>query len=80
MQNNSVNKSIFYFLGARIWVPIPVYRYENRSEYVADYRHVTLRKNVPLYVTFFRSKTISNHSAMVQGVHLVSIDPILVGK
>ena len=24
MQSNSVNKGIFHFLGARIWVPIPV--------------------------------------------------------
>ena len=35
VQNNSVNKCIFYFLGARIWVPMPVYRYENLSGYVS---------------------------------------------
>ena len=29
MQNNSVNKGIFYFLGGKIWVPMPVYQYEN---------------------------------------------------
>ena len=34
MQNNSVDKSIFHFLGARIWAPMPVYQYENCSGYV----------------------------------------------
>ena len=34
MQNNSVNKCIFHFLGARIWAPMPVYWYENPSGYV----------------------------------------------
>ena len=37
MQNNSVNKGIFNFLGARIWAPMPVYWYENRSEHVAGH-------------------------------------------
>ena len=32
--NNSVNQGIFYFMGARIWAPTPVYRYENRFGYV----------------------------------------------
>ena len=36
MQNNSVNEGIFRFLGARIWTPMPVYRYENPSGYVTD--------------------------------------------
>ena len=34
MQNNSINKSIFHFLGARIWAPMLVYRYENPSGYI----------------------------------------------
>ena len=37
IQNNSVNKGIFHFLEARIWVPMPVYRYENPSGYVTVY-------------------------------------------
>ena len=36
MQKNSVNEGIFRFLGARIWTPMPVYRYENPSGYVTD--------------------------------------------
>ena len=36
MQNNSVNKGIFHFLGATIWVPMPVYWYENPSANVTD--------------------------------------------
>ena len=36
MQNNSVSKSIFHFLGARIWTPMPVYCYENPSGYVRE--------------------------------------------
>ena len=36
MQTNSVNEGIFRFLGARIWTPMPVYRYENPSGYVTD--------------------------------------------
>ena len=36
MQNNSVNKGIFQFLGARIWVPMSVYQYENSSGYNTD--------------------------------------------
>ena len=34
MQNDSVNKGIFHFLGDRIWPPMLLYRYENCSEYV----------------------------------------------
>ena len=34
MRNNSVNKDIFHFLGARIWMPVPLYWYENRSAYI----------------------------------------------
>ena len=34
MQNNSVNKCIFHFLGARIWAPMLGYRHENPSGYV----------------------------------------------
>ena len=37
MQNNSVDKSIFQFLGARIWAPMPVYQYENCSGYVVGH-------------------------------------------
>ena len=37
MQNNSVNKGIFHFLDAKIWVSISVYRYENPSGYVTGY-------------------------------------------
>ena len=36
MQNNSVNKGIFHFLSATIWVPMPVYWYENPSGNVTD--------------------------------------------
>ena len=36
MQNNSVNKSIFHLLGARIWVPMPVYWFENPSGNIID--------------------------------------------
>ena len=36
VQINSVKKCIFHFLGARIWVPMPAYRYESPSEYVTD--------------------------------------------
>ena len=36
MQNNSVNKGIFYFLGARIWAPMLLYWHENPSGYVSD--------------------------------------------
>ena len=38
MESNSVNKGIFHFLGARIWVPMPVYWYENPSGYVTVYK------------------------------------------
>ena len=37
MQNNSVNKGIFNFLGNRIWVPMPVYHYENHSRYITAF-------------------------------------------
>ena len=37
MQSNSVNKGIFHFLGARIWVHMPVYRYKNPSGYFTAY-------------------------------------------
>ena len=30
-RNITVNKTIFPFLGTRIWVPIPLYKYENLS-------------------------------------------------
>ena len=36
MQNNSVNKGIFHFSGARIWVPMPVYWFENPSGNAID--------------------------------------------
>ena len=36
MQNNSVNKGTFHFLGTRIWAPMPVYRYKNPSGYITD--------------------------------------------
>ena len=39
MQNNSVNKGTFHSLGARIWVPMPVYQYENPSGYVTEHAH-----------------------------------------
>ena len=35
MRNNSVNEGIFHFLGARIWVPMSVYWYENRSGHIS---------------------------------------------
>ena len=35
MQNDSVNKGILNFLGARIWVPMLVYWCKNCSGYVA---------------------------------------------
>ena len=34
MQNDNVNKGIFYFSDSKIWVPMPVYQYENTSGYV----------------------------------------------
>ena len=38
MQNNGVNKSIFHFLGTRIWVPVSsVYQHEDSSGYVPDH-------------------------------------------
>ena len=36
MQNNSVNNGIFLFLGTRIWLLVPVYWYENPSEYITE--------------------------------------------
>ena len=46
MQNNSVNKGIFYFLGGKIWVPMLVYWYENLSGYVMDYVMLILIKYI----------------------------------
>ena len=34
MQNNSVNKGVFHFLGTRIWVSMPVFWYQNRPGYI----------------------------------------------
>ena len=36
MQNDKVNEGTIHFLGARIWVSMPVYWYENPSGYVID--------------------------------------------
>ena len=38
MQDNSVNKSIFHFLGTRIWAPVlSVYQHEDSSGYFTDH-------------------------------------------
>ena len=37
MQNGNVDKGIFQFLGARIWVPMPVNQYEFPSGYVTGH-------------------------------------------
>ena len=50
MQNNSVNECIFHFLGARIWAPIPVYRYENPSRYITE-----KAKKLQLFLSFQNS-------------------------
>ena len=34
MKNKGAHKGIFHSLGARTWVPMPVYQYENYSGYV----------------------------------------------
>ena len=50
MQNNSVNKDIFHFLGARIWVPMPpVYRYEQSSGYVTDSLQINIKFTFTAY-------------------------------
>ena len=36
IENITVSQDIFPLLGARIWVPILVYRYENPSGYVTE--------------------------------------------
>ena len=46
MQNNSVNKSIFHFLGTRIWVAMLVYQYENPSGYITALKYCTDRYGV----------------------------------
>ena len=35
-QEFNLNKGIFNFFSAKIWVPLPVYRYENCSRYITD--------------------------------------------
>ena len=37
MQNNSVDKSIFHFFGARIWMPMPLNQYEFPCGYVTGH-------------------------------------------
>ena len=54
MQNNSANKGIFHFLGARIWVPMPVYWYENRPGYITARVSPYIfspRSNLKLYIS-----------------------------
>ena len=54
MQNNSANKGIFHFLGARIWVSMPVYWYENRPGYITARVSPYIfspRSNLKLYIS-----------------------------
>ena len=41
MQNNSANKGIFHFAGARIWVVMPVYQYQNCFGYNIDNMYIS---------------------------------------
>ena len=54
MRNNSANKGIFHFLGARIWVPMPVYWYENCPGYITARVSPYIfspRSNLKLYIS-----------------------------
>ena len=57
MQNNSVNKGIFYFLGTRIWAPMQVYQHKNPSRFVTD----SIQINIKFTFTIYEYILLSNY-------------------
>ena len=51
MQDNSVNKGTFHFLGATIWASMSGYQYENPSGYIFD-DYLPLFNNPPCFIDF----------------------------
>ena len=49
MQNNSVNKGIFYFLGTRIWAPMQVYQHKDPSRFVTDSIQINIKFTFTIY-------------------------------
>ena len=60
MQNNSVNKGIFYFFGTRIWASMPVYQHENPSRFVTDSVQINIKFTVTIYEYILLSNYIYN--------------------
>ena len=57
MQNNSVNKGIFYFLGTRIWASMQVYQHKNPSRFVTD----SIQINIKFTFTIYEYILLSNY-------------------
>ena len=69
MQNNSVNKGVFYFLGSRIWAPMPVYQHKNPSWFVTD----SIQINIKFTFTIYEYILLSNFIYIIYILYIYNI-------